>query len=204
MRLAAVVLAGGESRRMGGGKPQRMLGGRTLLDRAVALARAITPDVAIAVRTADGETGLPRLQDDPAIPGPLAGLASALDFASARAADAVLLLPCDAPFLPADLAPRLAAALAGDPAACAVPRSGDHIHPTCALWRTGLAAELVAYAATGRRSLKGFAEAVGWTPVDWPADPDPFFNINTPEDLAAAELFLNPSHRSAGERAGRP
>jgi molybdopterin-guanine dinucleotide biosynthesis protein A len=192
-RLAAVVLAGGEGRRMAGDKPHRRLGGRTLLDRALERARSLSADVALAVRDPAQAAGaeVEVLTDAAGIEGPLAGLASALAFARARGAGAVLTLPCDAPFLPGDLAPRLSAALAGG-GGCAVPESGGRLHPTCALWRADLGGALADYAATGRRSLTGFAETAGLTAVSWPVEPlDPFFNINTPEDLERAEGLLH-------------
>ena len=73
MRIAAVVLAGGEGRRISGGKPHRRLGGRTLLERALERARALSPDVALAVRE-PGQAGgaeVEVLTDAPGIEGPL-------------------------------------------------------------------------------------------------------------------------------------
>jgi molybdopterin-guanine dinucleotide biosynthesis protein A len=204
MRIAAVVLAGGEGRRISGGKPHRRLGGRTLLERALERARALSPDVALAVRE-PGQAGgaeVEVLTDAPGIEGPLAGLASALAFARARGAQAVLTLPCDAPFLPDDLAGRLSQALQAD-ASCAVPQSGGRLHPTCALWRAELGPALQAYAASGRRALIGFAETVGLVAVPWPDEPvDPFFNINTPEDLERAEALLRPPPRPGSGPGG--
>ncbi len=193
MKTAVVVLAGGEGRRIEGAKPLRILGGRTLLDRALERAGRYGEEIAIAVRER-GQPGdapaFPLLLDDPSLPGPLAGIASALRFARERGADSVLTAPCDAPFLPDDLLERLSPALT---AGVAVARSGGRLHPVCALWRAGLDAVLHAYAATGRGSIMGLAEAAGWTAVDWPAEPlDPFFNINTAEDLARAEQLLAP------------
>ncbi len=109
---------------------------------------------------------------------------------ASQGAVSTLSAPCDAPFLPDDLLERLSPALT---AGVAVARSGGRLHPVCALWRAGLDAVLHAYAATGRGSIMGLAEAAGWTAVDWPAEPlDPFFNINTAEDLARAEQLLAP------------
>jgi molybdopterin-guanine dinucleotide biosynthesis protein A len=188
---AAVVLAGGEGRRIGGGKPLRLLGGRTLLDRAVAQARAASDAVAVAVRDPGqtaGVAGVERLADA-AWEGPLGGLSAALAFARERGRAAVLTLPCDMPLTPSDLADRLAEALGSQGAALAA--SGGRLHPVCGLWRVEALGALPAYAATGRRSLKGFAAEVGFTAVDWPVEPlDPFFNVNTPEDLARAEALL--------------
>src|SRR5689334_358156 len=101
MNIVCVVLAGGEGRRMGGGKPLQRFGDGTLLDRALALARGYADDVAVAVRAAAqaGGSDAPLIFDDPAIEGPLGGVAAALAHARAAGADAVLTLPCDAPRL---------------------------------------------------------------------------------------------------------
>lgn len=192
MRVAAVILAGGEGRRIGGNKPLRQLAGRSLVDRAIEIARGYASDVAIAVGAADRlpGTGIPHLLDREADWGPLAGLAAGLQFASDRACDLLLTLPCDCPFLPADLAARLTGAL--DSASnAAIPSQRGRLQPACGLWRVSVRALLPDYAASGRRSLHGFAEAVGFTAVGWPDEaPDSFFNINSSEQLAAAETML--------------
>jgi molybdopterin-guanine dinucleotide biosynthesis protein A len=170
--MRIVILAGGEGRRIGGGKPQRILGGRTLLDRALGIARQWSADVEVA----DGST------DALGIEGPLGGVAGALG----RGGD-IITIPCDMPFLPEDLPERLCAT----GAAAALAQSGGRLHPVCALWRARAADGLAAYAASGRRSLHGFAEAIGYEAVTWPTDPiDPFFNINDADDLARAEALL--------------
>jgi molybdopterin-guanine dinucleotide biosynthesis protein A len=170
--MRVVILAGGEGRRIGGGKPMRMLGGETLLDRALAIARRWSDDVLVA----DGSS------DAPGIEGPLGGVAAALGLGGD-----VLTIPCDMPFLPADLPDRLGRT--GEAAALA--QSGDMLHPVCALWRARAGEGLAAYAASGRRSLRGFAEAVGYVAVAWDAKPiDPFFNVNDADDLARAEVLL--------------
>jgi len=186
LKLAAVVLAGGEGRRMGGGKPLKPWRGGTLVSHALEKARGYAPRVALAVRTPDQAGGLdaPLLTDPPGIAGPLAGLCSALAFAAEEGVDAVLTLPCDVPFAPADLAVRLAEALTDD-VGVTMAESRGRWHPTCALWRAGLDGALADYAAAGGRSLRGFAERAGLRLVDWgAAEQDPFANVNTPEDLA--------------------
>jgi molybdopterin-guanine dinucleotide biosynthesis protein A len=108
-RILAVVLAGGEGRRMGGEKPRRRFGPVSLVAHAVSVARRWSPEVAVAVRSADqaaGEVDAPLILDDPAIEGPLAGLAAALAHAAQADAPLLLTLPCDAPRLPADLLAR--------------------------------------------------------------------------------------------------
>lgn len=185
-----VILAGGEGRRMGGSKPLRRLGRTTLVGRALELAHGYSPMVAVAVRDDSqvaGAVDVPMLLDDPKIPGPLAGLASALRLARGQGAQAVLTIPCDAPRLPADLGQRLQAAL-GPMSDVAVASSGGRLHPVCALWRVGVLDALPAYIASGAASLAGLAGAVGMSVVEWPAgEADPFANANTPEELDALQ-----------------
>lgn len=192
MSLVIALLAGGAGRRIGGGKPHRLLGGTRLLDRALTTARAIAAPTILVVREpgqVDGFGGTVVL-DTPGIDGPLAGLFSALAWAADAGADRVLTLPCDMPFLPADLHPRLESALTQEVGA-AVAASGGRLHPVCALWRTTTTPTLARRAREGNLSLRGLAEAVGCAIVDWPVDRgDPFVNINTAEDMAAAEAAL--------------
>lgn len=192
MSLVIALLAGGAGRRIGGGKPHRLLGGTRLLDRALTTARAIAAPTILVVREpgqVDGFAGTVVL-DAPGIEGPLAGLLSALSWAADAGADRVLTLPCDMPFLPGDLHDRLEQALTPNLGA-AVAASGGRPHPVCALWRTAAVPTLVQRANEGRLSLRGLSEAVGCAVVDWPIDEgDPFININTAEDLATAEAAL--------------
>ena len=183
-----VIFAGGEGRRIGGGKPLRTLGGKRLIDRAVLAARLWSDDVRLAVREPEQvrDLGLPILVDDPSMSGPLAGLESALQAVREAGRGFGLTIPCDVPFLPHDLAARLEAEIGKQLAALAA--AGSEIHPTCGLWRAEALDRLSAYAASGRRSLIGFAEAVGYARVEWPGDP--FFNVNSRKDLEEAERRL--------------
>ncbi len=191
MNIVAVILAGGAGSRIGGGKPSRKLGGRTLLERAASQAENWSDTIAVAVRRPDqaAGSGLRFILDEPGIDGPLAGLAAGLSFAKDERADALLAIPADMPFLPVDLNERLQGSIETRPAAIA--SSGGRLHPVCGLWRTTGLDQMADYIAGGRRSLRGFAETLGFTAVDWPVAPvDPFFIINSAEDLAAAELLL--------------
>lgn len=188
---AALVLAGGEGRRLGGGKPLRMLRGQPLLQHALTRAQPAGGPIAIAVRSDAWPAiapELPRLWDTPGLEGPLAALASGLGWARTRGATWLQTLPCDAPFLPQDLTSRLRAAAESSAARAAVPRAEGRAHPASALWRADLSEPLAAYAAGGRRSLLGFAEEVGAVWVDW-ADDLCFLNVNTPADLALADCY---------------
>jgi molybdopterin-guanine dinucleotide biosynthesis protein A len=191
VKIPVVILAGGEGRRIGGEKPLRRLGGERLIDRAAAAAKIWSDVVAVAVRDerqADG-CGLPLLFDAGGVEGPLAGLVAGLRFAGEAACEGVLTIPADMPFLPTDLADRLSSAVTGRRAVIAA--SGGHLHPVCGLWPTSVIEKVPGYLSTGSRSLRGFAEAVGYVVVEWSADPaDPFFNVNAAEDLAAAEQRL--------------
>ena len=191
------VLAGGQGVRIGGGKPMRDLGGMTLMDRAVHRARSWAAPSVLVLRSSDqpSSAAMTTIYDDPAIPGPLGGLAAALAWGRDQGREAVLTLPCDMPFLPADLPHRLAAALAPD-VSVAMAASGDRRHPVCALWRPSALEVLRQRAAQGRLSLNGLADAAGAAVVSWDdAVPDPFFNINTPDDLVRAEAWVGDAGR---------
>jgi molybdopterin-guanine dinucleotide biosynthesis protein A len=188
VKTLALVLAGGEGQRMGGGKPLRAFGSTTLIGNAVRLAAAYGEEIAVAVRSPAqvGALEVPLVIDDPDLPGPIAGLAAGLTHARARGAARLLCLPCDTPCLPEELAECLHAALEAQPSArVAMASSGGRLHPACALWRVEALEQLPAYVATGRSSLRGFAEVCGVVVVAWPdGEPDPFANLNTPQDLA--------------------
>ncbi len=193
-----VVLAGGLARRMGGGdKPLRLLAGRPMLDHALA---RLAPQVAMVILNANGDParfasyGLPIVADGlPDHPGPLVGILAALDWAFEHRPDLpwVVSVPGDTPFLPVDLVARLHAARSGTgmPLACA--RSGGQLHPPVGLWPVALRAELRTALLDGERKIRRWTAQHGCAPADWPDAPvDPFFNANSPQDLAEAEHLL--------------
>lgn len=191
MRIVTAVLAGGAGQRIGGAKPDRQLAGSSLLVHALNAARGWGAQIVLVLREPGqvGEVHERVILDDPDIPGPLGGLAAALADAEASGANRVLTLPCDMPFLPADLLIRLDRALTED-ARVAIAASDGRWHPVCALWRTSALPVLLQRAGNGQLSLNGLGEAVGHVVVDWPIEHgDPFLNINTLEDLARAEAM---------------
>ena len=191
-----LVLAGGQARRMGGGdKASLKVGGKTILERVLA---RLKPHCSPVILNANGDParfsryGLAVVADSvPDFAGPLAGILAGLDWAAKHASEIEWLasVPGDCPFLPKDLVPRLHAARIAEkkPLACA--RSGEWRHPVVGLWPVALRDDL-------RRGLtvEGLHKIEAWTGrhgvalAAWPDQPvDPFFNVNTPEDLAKAE-----------------
>lgn len=192
-RIATLVLAGGEGRRMGGAKPRRLLGGRRLLDFAMDVANASDGPVALGLRRKDQAcaAGIACVLDDETIEGPLASLAAGLRWAVSLGAPRLQTLPCDAPFLPRDLTARMASR--GDHVV--IPMSNGQLHPSCGLWQVSVAEGLNSYLQSGRRALMGFAEHIGYVAEDWGASArDPFFNVNTPDDLARAAALMDQPH----------
>jgi molybdenum cofactor guanylyltransferase len=187
--VAALVLAGGRARRLGGGdKPLLLLGRTPMLTRIIDMLR---PEAAAIAVSANGDPtrfaafGLPVLPDGAfADAGPLAGVLAGLDWAAACGAQALLTVPGDTPFVPAGLAQRLA-----PPPACAV--SAGRVHSLVALWPIGCRDRLRALlGAPGRRDVRYFAAEIGMRQVDFAmAKWDPFLNVNTPEDLAVARAI---------------
>lgn len=195
-RPFVLILAGGEGSRMGGRKPTRLLGGVSLLDRAVAIGRQWNDDPVVAIRCGrdNGHPDARTVSDRMDLDGPLAGLAAGVEVAVKVGAEQLLLMPADMPFLPSDMDQRLAEALHRSAhAGCAMAVSGGRPYPVCTLWRLGeLSVQLPAYAGQGSRSLHGLAEQLGVVPVEWEsAGRDPFLNINDEIDLAVAESWLD-------------
>jgi len=187
MSVPVVVLAGGAARRMGGGdKPLLLLHGRPILAHVLATLRPGAPAIAIS---ANGDPArfaafaCPVLTDGPfAGQGPLAGLLAGLDWAAGLGAAALLSVPGDTPYIPAGLA----AALSPEPSVAA---SVGRAHHLVGLWPVGARHALrILLQSPGPRRVEAFAMSLGARHVDFPSVPcDPFLNINTPDDLAAAE-----------------
>ena len=204
-----VILAGGAGRRMGGAdKAAILLAGRPLLSHVMA---RLGPQVAAMVLSANGDPrreagfGLPVLADPlPDRPGPLAGILAALGWARRMRPDLTDLLsvPVDTPFLPGDLRARLAAVRRAAGRRIAIAASAGRAHPTVALLPIdpALADDLAARLTRGERRVGGFFAGHGAAIADYgDLVPDPFRNLNTPADLAAAEAALGRS--DAGEGA---
>ena len=198
-KICGLLLAGGQSRRMGGGDKCLMtLGGKTLLQRIVETA---APQVGPLVLNTNSDPVLFAALDLPVVPdvidgfaGPLAGVLTGLEWAAVNApeCDWVASFACDAPFAPADLVARLVAAVGEDGADMACATSGGREHPVFALWPVRLAAELrTAVVDEGLRKVDIWTARYKLARAEFvTGNGDPFFNINRPEDLDAAAVLM--------------
>jgi molybdopterin-guanine dinucleotide biosynthesis protein A len=201
--IAGIILAGGRSSRMGGGdKTLLALGDGTLLDRVVS---RLGPQVGLLALSANGDparfaaTGLPVLADTvKGFAGPLAGILTGLEWACAdTTCQALVTAAGDTPFLPKDMVERLVAAADDRPGSIAVACSGGKQHPTFALWPPGLHQALRQFLVEeDNRRVSAFIDRHGFVEVEFPvqksglSEIDPFFNINTADDLAEAAHLL--------------
>lgn len=194
MTECAVILAGGQAHRMGGGdKGRLMLGNHSLIHRVI---ERITPQVDAVVLNANGDLsrfddlGLPVVADPiPDYAGPLAGILAGMDWAAEQGHEWLISVAADTPSFPLDMVRRLAegaspVVLAATPD----PERGRIPQPTFGRWQVALRHDLRAALNDGVRKIRQWTLAKGETLVMF--DEADFFNINTPEDLAWAEQHL--------------
>lgn len=199
-RVAGVILAGGLSRRMGGGdKPLMDLGGRPMLEHVIARLESQVEAIGI---NANGDArrfakfGKPVFEDTvKGHAGPLAGVLSGMLWAQQLEAGFthIVTAAADTPFFPAELVARMLAEVT-DETTIAMAESGGNRHPVFGLWPIELAGHLqdwmvttdtykvMAWARRHRLVMCNFALLSDGT--------DPFFNANTPEELARAKAIL--------------
>jgi molybdopterin-guanine dinucleotide biosynthesis protein A len=204
-----VILAGGLATRMGGGdKALLQIGGQTLLQRVI---HRLQPQVAGMALNANGDParfdgfGLAVLPDSIAgFPGPLAGVLAGLDWAAEQGAEAIVTVAADTPFFPVDLVDVLqdtaqgmthplvlAATPRGEEKTKSMSRSGLIRHPTFGLWPVALRDDLRGALHDGIKKVVIWTEKHGGREAVFETDNGaPFFNVNTPEDLEAAEAMI--------------
>lgn len=197
--IAGVILAGGRSSRMGGGdKCLRMIGGIPMLDRIIARLRPQVHDLAL---NANGDPqrfaahGLPVIGDTIAgHPGPLAGVLAGLEWAAAHFGHThIVTVSSDAPLVPLDLVQRLVEANDGSESRIVLAATANGIQPVIGLWPVTLAPALERFLAAANAKVMDFVMDHDFRRVDFPLiereglTVDPFFNVNTPEDLARAD-----------------
>jgi molybdopterin-guanine dinucleotide biosynthesis protein A len=149
------------------------------------------------------EYGFPLVRDVvPGHAGPLAGLYSAMLFHYFRDISAnMLVCPCDAPFIPPNLALRLSEGMADSERLISVIRYQDELQPTFSLWNPEVFPQLEqAVTQHSLRGIKQFLATLPYAAVDWePQEPNPFFNVNTQDDLQRAERLLDPAILAADD-----
>lgn len=197
-----VILAGGLATRMGGGdKGLLVLDGQTLLSRVI---DRLAPQVAGLAINANGDAtrfvgfDVPVVADSiDGFAGPLAGVLAGLDWAASQGADHIVTAAADTPFFPADLVPRLL--MAADDAGVTMalagskhPTRGMLRQPTFGLWPVALRDDLRAAMQDGVRKVVLWTDRHGAALAPFPTDGfDPFFNVNTPEDMKRAQALIS-------------
>lgn len=194
MRVAGIILAGGQARRMGGGNKAMLdLGGRPAIAHVIDRLR-----IAHAI-SANGDPSrfarfhLPVLADSvPNRPGPLAGILAGMEWAAGQGFTHIVTAAADTPFFPCDLASRLIADAGHAAVVLAADAGPDGLrrHPTFGLWDVALRDDLRrALLDEGLRKASSWADRHGAISACF-AGADPFFNINTPDDLAIARARI--------------
>ncbi|MET1028132.1 MAG: molybdenum cofactor guanylyltransferase MobA [Dongiaceae bacterium] len=194
-----ILLAGGLARRLGGGdKGLRLLGGRPMLAHAI---DRLAPQVDTLILNANGDKArfaslaLPVIADSVAgFPGPLAGILAGMEWVGANRPDCrwIATAGTDYPFLPRDLVARLGEQMLKTGAEIALASSAGRLHPIIGLWPVAQRDALRrAIEVEGLRKVEAWAGRYKTAVVDFAAAAhDPFFNVNTPEDLLMAEAVF--------------
>jgi molybdenum cofactor guanylyltransferase len=196
---SGVILAGGRATRMGGGdKGLREVAGRRLIDHVI---ERLAPQCCALAINANGdparlaEFGLPVLPDSlPDHPGPLAGVLAGLDWAAGQGAAAIVTAAADTPYFPMDLVVRLQEG-AGASGLCLAGSPDEEgrlqRHPTFGLWPVALRDDLRAALTGGLRKIVLWTDGHGAGLARFESVTfDPFFNVNTPEDIETADQLL--------------
>jgi len=186
MSVSGIVLAGGLGRRMGGvDKGLQPLHGRAMVEHVLA---RLAPQVDEIVINANQNLERYRAFGHRVVPdrvggfaGPLAGLHAGL---AAVSHALVVTVPCDSPFLPADLVARLSKNIGSSD--LAVAKTGEQPHPVFALVRRSVASNLEAFLAGGGRKIDAWYGSLKVVEVSFDDEADAFRNINTLEELGRA------------------
>ena len=202
--IVGVVLAGGLSRRMGGGdKGLLPLAGRSMIAEVVARLGGQVPRIVVNANgdpTRFAELGLPVVADTiEGFVGPLAGVLAGLRWTATHVPTAthIVSVSSDAPLLPADLVANFIAAIGEGQGQIAMARSAGELHPVIGLWPVRLADDLDLALRAGLRKVLHWTDRHGTVAVDFPfvqiggREVDPFFNANTPEELDELRRLLS-------------
>ncbi len=201
--LIGLLLAGGQSRRMGGGdKCLLKLGGEPLLTHII---KRLKPQVSTMLINANGdpgrfaEFGLPVIADSvEGFAGPLAGVLAGMVWARMNQPETrwVVTAATDTPFFPADYAEKLLQSVDNTYPSIALSTSQGRSHPVFGLWPTALAEDLDQALRSGVRKVLDWTDhhntcLVEFLQIEIGGEKlDPFFNVNRPEDLTQAETLI--------------
>lgn len=197
-KILGVVLAGGQSRRMGDVDKTLMSFNGVPLTRHV-LDR-ITPQVDSVIINTNADASSFEAFAVPILPdtiqgyaGPLAGILTALQYAEENQFSRVVSVAADTPFFPNDFVEKL---LETGTYEIVLAGSGGHRQPTFGLWSTAIKDDLERFLTDGdERKIMRFVQQHSWSTVEFetnsPKEPDPFFNINTPEDMKQAATYMS-------------
>ncbi|MEM7241461.1 MAG: molybdenum cofactor guanylyltransferase [Pseudomonadota bacterium] len=193
MKLLGVVLAGGQSCRMGRNKLFVELDGKRLIDHAVDRLSKQIPDIVVNAPNTDDlrDIECPIVADSlGGFQGPLAGILSGLQYATEHGFDGIITVAADTPFFPDNYVSQLSEVK--DNIAIAATRADKlNLHPVFGLWPCDAAQTVKGALDADRRKVMWAAEIFGWKAVEFECSHiDPFFNINTPEDLRQAEQII--------------
>ncbi len=189
IEVTGIVLAGGQGIRMGGvDKGLQLFRGKPMAAHVVErLAPQVDELLINANRNPEAyaQFGHRVIADEiEGFAGPLAGFERGLAHAQG---DLVVTVPCDSPFLPADLVARLREALEGEQAELAVAKTGEQAHPVFSLMRRSVHASLRDFLAGGQRKIDRWYGALDVVLVSFDDEAEAFLNINTREELASLE-----------------
>ena len=184
-RITGVILAGGRGKRMQcADKGLLEFEDKPLIEHVIS---ALKPQVGALLISANRNLAQYRTYGSPVVtdvdddyPGPLAGMASGMQAAET---EFILVVPCDAPFIPAELAQELYRALDRQAADLSVVHDGSRLQPVFCLLRRSLLPALDDYLAGGGRRVHEWAEGQSAAQADFSAQPGAFMNLNTPADF---------------------
>lgn len=199
MDVAAVILAGGRSRRFGQQpKALSILGGTSLIEHVI---ERLSPQVSALALSVESRNplfntfSLDQIEDPvPGSMGPLPALLAALKWLRGQEGEWLQLAPCDAPFIPSDLVGRLTIHVGAQDARGCIPAFRGELQPTFGLWHVSLLNAVEVAVGQGMQGFKEFLDVHPLSVLDWPeplaGSPEPFYNINLPVHLQQAERML--------------
>lgn len=188
--LLGVILAGGQSRRMGKVDKHRIsIGGKTLITH---ISDRLSPQVTELIINSNDKDDFDRFKvvpDKESSLGPIGGIYTTLSYALEKGYQKIITAPCDTPFIPDNFIEKL---LEFQDKPCVIASSAGRIHPVLALWDVSIINDVKTSIGRGEYSLMRLIEKLDYIECKWQEKPDPFFNINTPDDiLIAKDRFIS-------------